>query len=317
MTENLKVFILEHTNADEISSVQLIQNLWSGYGQMLSVSLRGSDLKSVVVKAINLTEVEKHPRGWNTDIGHERKLKSYKVEKHWYEHYSTNSRSRLPKSLGTQQTSDNIFILLEDLDAAGYPFRKQTLDWNTFSSCLKWLAEFHVSFLGIEPEGLWPIGTYWHLDTRPQELEQVEDEILRSSAKLMDTKLNACRFKTLVHGDAKIANFCFSEDGDVAGVDFQYVGGGCGMKDLAYFAGSCLTEKDCEGLETKILDTYFQYFHQAYGKTHYELEQEWRSLYRVAWADFHRFLKGWSPDHWKINSYSERVTNEVIKNLNR
>jgi hypothetical protein len=46
-----------------------------------------------------------------------------------------------------------------------------------------------------------------------------------------------------------------------------------------------------------------------------ELEVEWRSMYRVAWADFHRFLKGWNPDHWKINSYSERVTSEVIKKL--
>ena len=54
---------------------------------------------------------------------------------------------------------------------------------------------------------------------------------------------------------------------------------------------------------------------KALGKTNKALENEWRPLYRVAWADFHRFLKGWSPGHWKINSYSERVTEEVIKNL--
>jgi len=46
-----------------------------------------------------------------------------------------------------------------------------------------------------------------------------------------------------------------------------------------------------------------------------ELEVDWRSLYRVAWADFHRFLKGWSPDHWKLSDYSERVTREVIAAL--
>jgi hypothetical protein len=124
-----------------------------------------------------------------------------------------------------------------------------------------------------------------------------------------------------VHGDAKLANFCFSEDGTkVAAVDFQYVGGGCGMKDLAYFVGSCLYEEDCERLETKILDEYFRELKSAVSKQNLEidwkdLEENWRSLYPVAWADFHRFLKGWSPDHWKINSYSEKITRKVIQNL--
>ena len=42
------------------------------------------------------------------------------------------------------------------------------------------------------------------------------------------------------------------------------------------------------------------------------LVSEWRDLYPLAWTDFHRFLKGWSPGHWKINSYSERLTREVL-----
>ena len=316
MTETLNTFILKHTNANEVTSVHRIQNLWSGYGQMLRVGLDKPELNSVVVKEIRLAEAKQHPRGWNTDIGHQRKLTSYRVEKHWYEQYSITARSRLPKCLATHQTKEHIFILLEDLDVAGFKLRKQHVDWKGFSACVQWLAEFHVSFLGVQPKGLWPVGTYWHLDTRPQELEALEDASLKSAAVAIDAKLNACRFKTLVHGDAKLANFCFSEEGAVAGVDFQYVGGGCGMKDLAYFTGSCLSEKDCEHLEDKILETYFHYFHQAYGKIHSELEQEWRSLYPVAWADFHRFLKGWSPGHWKINSYSERLTKAVIKNLN-
>jgi len=315
VTQALRSFILEHTSADAVISVETIQSLWSGYGQILRVGLNTAEHKSVVVKDIDLSKGTTHPRGWNTAIGHQRKLKSYQVEKYWYEHYSKNSKSRLPKCLGVQDTSNRIFILLEDLDEAGFPIRKQHVNWNEFSACLKWLAEFHVSFLGVEPDGLWPVGTYWHLNTRPQELEQLEDKALKLAAPGIDARLNACRFKTIVHGDAKLANFCFSEDAEVAGVDFQYVGGGCGMKDLAYFVGSCLSEQDCERLEEKLLDTYFQYFHEAYGKVHSELEQEWRRLYPVAWADFHRFLKGWSSEHWKINSYSERVTKNVIKSL--
>jgi thiamine kinase-like enzyme len=175
------------------------------------------------------------------------------------------------------------------------------------------LAKFHASYLGKTPDGLWEVGTYWHLETRPHELEVLADYKLKKAAALIDDKLNNCKYKTFVHGDAKLANFCFSPDGQVAGVDFQYVGGGCGMKDVAYFIGSCLNESDCERLESQILDTYFEYLQDALTERNDALEREWRALYRVAWADFHRFLKGWSPGHWKINSYSERITAAVIE----
>jgi len=206
-------------------------------------------------------------------------------------------------------------MVLEDLDAAGFPLRKHGIGWEEISSCLKWLAEFHASYLGINPKGLWNEGTYWHLKTRPEELAELSDHKLKEAAPLIDQKLKNCTHQTFVHGDAKLANFCFGKDHQVAGVDFQYVGGGCGMKDLAYFIGSCLSESECERLEANILDPYFNYLQAALGDKNESLETEWRSLYRVAWADFHRFLKGWSPGHWKINSYSERVTAEVINNL--
>jgi aminoglycoside phosphotransferase (APT) family kinase protein len=206
-------------------------------------------------------------------------------------------------------------MVLEDLDAAGYPLRKRQLSWEDIAACLAWLARFHASFLGREPVGLWEVGTYWHLATRPQELAALADQKLRAAAPAIDQQLNSCTYQTLVHGDAKLANFCFAPDGRVAGVDFQYVGGGCGMKDVAYFVGSCLHERECERWEARILDTYFACLQSELPQRNAALEEEWRSLYRVAWADFHRFLKGWSPGHWKINSYSERITAEVIAQL--
>ena len=153
------------------------------------------------------------------------------------------------------------------------------------------------------------------------ELQALDDLPLKNAAAAIDAKLKAATYQTIVHGDAKLANFCFSKDGtQVAAVDFQYVGGGCGMKDLAYFIGSCLDETQCEKQETELLDLYFGFLRQSLTETQPKLdpdaiEAEWRALFPLAWTDFHRFLKGWSPGHWKINSYSERLARKVVAEL--
>ncbi|WP_298237090.1 oxidoreductase family protein [uncultured Algibacter sp.] len=315
MNDYFKSIILQKTGASSLAEKEVIQELWSGYGKIIRIDLENSPLESVVVKHVQLPRSQNHPRGWHTDIGHQRKLKSYEVETTWYKRYTKTSMARLPRCFAIESKHDETLIVLEDLDKAGFPLRKQNVAWEDIDTCLKWLAQFHASYLEKVPDGLWNVGTYWHLETRPQELAVLQDKALKNAAVAIDKKLNSCNFKTFVHGDAKLANFCFSKNGQVAGVDFQYVGGGCGMKDVAYFIGSCLNENDCERLESKLLDTYFTYLHEAIGEKNETLENEWRPLYRVAWADFHRFLKGWSPGHWKINSYSERITAEVIKNL--
>jgi len=315
MNEHFKSIILQSTGASSLIEKEIIQDLWSGYGKIMRVGLQNASVENVVVKHVQLPTQSNHPRGWNTDIGHQRKLKSYEVETTLYDTFSKNSAARLPKCLAIEYHNDEVLIVLEDLDEAGYPLRIRSITWEEITECLRWLAQFHASYLGKTPIGLWDVGTYWHLETRPQELAVLKDQRLKEAAPLIDEKLNTCTYKTFVHGDAKLANFCFAEDGRVAGVDFQYVGGGCGMKDVAYFIGSCLNESECERLEAQILDTYFEHLQSELEERNEALETEWRSLYRVAWADFHRFLKGWSPGHWKINTYSERVTTEVINSL--
>ena len=315
MNEYFRSVILQRTGASSLIENEVIQELWSGYGKIIRVGLKNTTVESVVVKHVQLPVDKNHPRGWNTDIGHQRKVKSYEVETTWYGQYSKNSSARLPQCLAIEKHNDEVLMVLEDLDEAGFPLRKRSVGWEEIASCLEWLAQFHASYLGKTPDGLWEVGTYWHLATRPQELAVLDDQRLKQAAPAIDEKLNNCTHKTFVHGDAKLANFCFAPDGKVAGVDFQYVGGGCGMKDVAYFIGSCLDESACERLETQILDTYFKRLQSELGERNEALEKEWRPLYRVAWADFHRFIKGWSPGHWKINTYSERVTAEVINSL--
>lgn len=323
MNSHFKEIILKSTKALDLFEIEMIQQLWSGYGHIRRYGLKGSEMSSVVVKHVRLPKVGKHPRGWNTDYSHERKVRSYEVETQWYSKWShfCDANCHVPNCLAYEDLDDEVLMVLEDLDGSGYGDRRSSVDWHEIEACLFWLANFHATFMGLEPEGLWDIGTYWHLDTRPDELKILTDKKLKEAAPVIDKKLNDCKYMSFVHGDAKLANFCFAPDGHkVAAVDFQYVGGGCGMKDVAYFISSCMYEDDCEKYETQLLDFYFASLNQALIEKESnmdleELETEWREMYPFAWTDFHRFLKGWSPGHWKINGYSERLSCEVLDKL--
>ena len=158
------------------------------------------------------------------------------------------------------------------------------------------------------PDKLWPIGTYWHLNTRLEELDALTDLQLKQAAFEIDKRLNDAHYQTIVHGDAKLANFLFNEK-QAAAVDFQYIGGGVGIKDVAYFMSSIFDENQLETYEEQLLDCYFNFLDLP------EVENEWRALYPIAWCDFYRFLQGWSPRHWKINSYSERMKQRALQCL--
>ncbi|MGJ8641705.1 MAG: phosphotransferase [Opitutaceae bacterium] len=325
MSVSIEALVLRETGAEKIVDSEVIQRLWSDYGSIVRYRLEGGAMRSVIVKHVSPPSAADHPRGWNTDHSHQRKLKSYAVETAWYREYAARCGDgcKVPTCYAIETDGDEVAMLLEDLDAVGFADRRSSVSAQALARCLNWLGEFHATFLTDQPVGLWESGTYWHLETRPDELAVLlkDDPQLHAAAAAIDQQLKACRFQTLVHGDAKLANFCFAEDDSaVAAVDFQYVGGGCGMKDVAYFIGSCLDERSAEANEAHLLDTYFSALKAAVCRNHPsidvdQLEAEWRALYAVAWADFHRFIKGWSPGHWKISEYSERLTREVIADL--
>lgn len=322
---NLHTLISTATGATQIIQQEVIQSLWSGYGEIIRFALTGADRKTVIVKQVRLPEQSRHPRGWNTDISHQRKIKSYEVETAWYQNWSKlcDQHCRIPQCLALDTQGDEVLMVLEDLDNSGFPERKDSVSLTELKVCLSWLANFHATFMGHKPAELWPTGSYWHLDTRPDELQALTDIDLKQAAHTIDKKLQDSPYQTIIHGDAKLANFCFSRDGKtVAAVDFQYVGGGCGMKDVAYFISSCLYENECERLETQLLDYYFLQLKTALLSKQVSVDadavvQNWRALYPFAWTDFHRFLKGWSPDHWKIHSYSEQLARQVVAQLNQ
>lgn len=304
----------------QLSEVEVIQTLWSGYGELVRLIFQE---QSIIVKHITLPKPSNHPRGWNSDHSHKRKLHSYQVEVNWYQHFSVDidERCPFPQGFNCFQTPNEWLIVMEDLATSGLTYTTAYADQAHLETSLTWLANFHAKYMNTKSALLWETGTYWHLETRLDELKALKDSKLKTFAKRIDDTLKLATYQTIVHGDAKLANFCFSDDASRCGaVDFQYVGHGCGMKDVAYFISSAVEPETCEGKEKWLLDTYFGALKAALH--HYQphmnadaVEREWRPLFAVAWADFQRFIKGWSPTHYKINPYTESLTHKALHYL--
>jgi hypothetical protein len=294
-----------------------LQSLWGDYGELWRAELvSGNQTSPAVVKVVQ-------PPPGDPSLSHRRKLRSYEVERVFYERYAASCaappRCRVPRALGLEERDGGWLFVLEDLDAAGFDERRAGADAPHITATLRWLARFHARFLGVTPEGLWKIGTYWQLATRPDELKAMHQPALRAAAGRIDARLNGARFRTLVHGDAKLENVCFDRvSHEVALVDFQYVGGGVGVKDVAYFLNGVLTPSQCRALVPAYLDDYFRELGAALAALAPQvdsaaLEREWRELFPFAWVDFYRFWLGWAGSH--EDPYSDELTHEVLMRL--
>ena len=333
-----EIFIKRALNAECVKREEVVQSLWSGYGEIVRFSVEVSQqVSSVILKSIRLDEIQNHPRGWQSEFSHQRKLKSYHVESVWYQEWSHSCEEseRVASLLGHWQQEGCIYLLLEDLDCSGYSRRCDSLNVDEAAVILHWLASFHARFLKTMtdtehqvagqvswPKGLWERGTYWHLATRPDEWNVMESCELKGAASQLDNILNKARFQTIVHGDAKLANFCFNESLDsVAAVDFQYVGRGVGVQDLAYFFGSCFSENELDTHLDFLLETYFSELSRcvlSIGESPDiadAVSKEWCDLFPIAWADFHRFIMGWLPTHKKNTGFSRRMTERALEQL--
>jgi hypothetical protein len=322
-----------------IEKTQTIQALWSGYGEIARYSVLPNEPNtqhhSVIVKLVNPSDIKAHPRNWDGKASHDRKLSSYENEAIFYTDLSqfTHANCRVPSFIGgftsTVNQTQSSAIVMQDLDACGYTYRTLNPDQGLIKKGIHWLAHFHAQFIQVPQlknrqqvpkkllNKLWPVGTYWHLATRQDEWQAMQESELKNNAHTIDSILNSASYQTLLHGDAKIANFCIQEDfSDLAAVDFQYVGSGVGVKDLIYFLGSCLNSDELYQQADDFIDEYFASLTNALteqdsvGQTEMAKAvcSQWRSLLPFAWADFERFLLGWSPDHHKLTSYSAEQT---------
>ena len=177
MQAHVRSRILQITDADDIVGIELIQPLWNNYGTLNRVHLKGGTNQSVIVKHIKIPGHSSHPRGFNSDISRDRKVRSYQVEKHWYEQQNQRltDASPTPRCLDAFAQDGELILLLDDLSTLGFTQRIHAASWSEIAAVLRWLAHFHARFIGDAAEGLWESGTYWHLDTRPEELDNIKE----------------------------------------------------------------------------------------------------------------------------------------------
>ena len=152
MNQALEALILDKLQATKILDISLIQNLWSGYGELSRVT---TNKGSVIAKFIKFPTERDHPRGWSSDIGHDRKKKSYQIEKHWYSNLDTVKGARMAKCFDVGHVGEHEYILLEDLQDNDFK-TKHFIDWQDIESCLSWLANFQWKACGqLVPTGIW------------------------------------------------------------------------------------------------------------------------------------------------------------------
>lgn len=287
------------------SNLQLhnLARLWAGMGYIYRVvtTTTAEDENDVrVVKHVRL------PRGKNISRGDQRKADSYHCESNFYEHVAPSLRQQavgLPETYYVERTPEAIFIVMSYIDGRSNAHLNPTRT----KLVLDWLARFHAASWGKRRENnhsslLQSMGTYWHLDTRPDEHASMSNKgwegRLKLAARAIHERLQNDPCQSLVHGDVKEANIMFvpneeSSSDDVVLCDFQYCGRGTPAQDLAYFF--CSSIDDLEDRQDEYLEYYVEQL-TSYLPTNASTIPtlaDMKDSLDWAYCDFLRFMMGW------------------------
>lgn len=243
-----------------VKNVTVIQSLWAGYGKLYRCQADGAHL---VVKHF---APPRHAEDDSED--HLRKLRSYEVESAFYEKLSDKMIERgciVPELVACIHDGSSIAIVMRDLEEQHGSFnvrRGNCMNMEEAKRLLSYMARFHsVNWMHERVDGLWPEGCFWQLGTRMDELEYLDRSwerygLDRDMALRIHELVTSLPHRTVLHGDAKAANFFWFSGGEVGGYDLQYCGGGSPCRDLAYTLGCSMQERLIERHETELLRHY-------------------------------------------------------------
>ncbi|GAB4815396.1 hypothetical protein N2152v2_002442 [Parachlorella kessleri] len=298
-----------------------LTSLWAGYGSIYGVEAagEGGQEQSLVVKQVA-------PPAHETGVSHSRKLHSYQVEAYFYQHLAPclagHPTCHLPRPLLVQSslnsTGGSMSLVLTDLRPQ-FPRHVGSLDLQHARAVLAWLAAFHAEFweqpTPQEVQEEWEsMGGEW------RELQQAAHQIDRLLQGYQPDGSTSTQFRTLTHGDVKAENILFApqvagQPLQCAAYDFQYCGGGFGVKDVVYLLASSVDAAVVQQHEPALLEYYHSELVGRLGPEKGEAytAEVMAQHYALALLDYVRFMAGWG--FWGNVSWAKKKARQYLKEL--
>jgi hypothetical protein len=359
-TEDDVATAVSSMNTDNIQNVHQLCRLWAGKGSIYKISLqnvmnnandhrRGYNKTKDAATTTHKTcydfvikYIHSSPPSKTLSIGDRRKADSYIVEANFYRNLATSLREEpyhlaLPQPYlveidGSKKKKGDIIICMSYLDGQDW---YSSITSNAMYLALDWLATFHASHWDskhgadhldrlVTDVGLQRMGSYWHLDTRPDEhssmMQRGWEGRLKRAARAIDDCLRRDPMQCLIHGDPKAANIMLlkqssSSRSDPAATvtaagntapsspraafyDFQYCGKGSPTRDLAYFLCTSCDEQDEADLVGYYHRRMVEHLHQKQKSSSDSVVfiptlEHLNDSMLIAYADLCRFMAGW------------------------
>jgi len=303
---------------------RVITSLWGGNGvaERCEVRAENGERTACVAKRIQFPK--------DSSVDARRKRKSYRNELAFYRTVAPDLLGddvcAVPRPVELLAEKDAITLVLVDVSAE-YPVALEELSATQLRTALQWLARFHARYWE-RPDlhrGLAKRGSYWFLETRPDELKRIDTrryKRLLRCAPALDARLNGVvhergqrryspSFLTLVHGDYKPANLQFTRDGSrCVAYDFQYTGRGYGALDLCYLLYP----------DTVNQDGMLRHYHRALCAALEPAQsapsfQQLTELVELSFLDFFRFLLGWYYDRRRPPAALEQAATRILSRI--
>lgn len=306
-------------------AVKSLCRLWAGMGYIYQITVQlpspSTSSSSGMEKYHFIVKRVVPPSKKSRSMGDERKTISYFLEANFYESIAPSLIEDHGLSIpipyyverGGADDDDRVTICMSRLD--GSPGR--LADENAVRAVLDWLSTLHAATWGpaatdhVARNLAQPVGSYWHLETRPDEHDSMSrrgwEGRLKLAARAIDERLRRDGMQCCIHGDAKDVNMLFTKEGGVGLYDFQYFGKAPPSVDLAYFL--CVAVGDTD-------DKYVTYYHHQLinkldkGSITPPTLKELEDSVALALCDFQRFMSGWGQ-------WGSDISSVVIEVLDR